>query len=720
MSETVIDRSGLSCLMLMLNFLQVPADAAQLNHEFSVSDKPFCSMSILRAAKRLGLKAKKNKSNWDKLQKSPLPAIAVMKQGTYQIIGQYLPDQNLILVQDTETGVISKLTEREFQETWSGEVVFIAKGQPLLGKGWEFDISWFLPAIFRYRKALSEVIVASFFIQILSLATPIFFQVTIDKVLVHRGVTTLDVLVVGLICVGVFEAVIGGLRSYLFSHTTNRVDVELGAKLFNHMLSLPLAYFGSRPVGQTVARVKELENIREFITGSSLTLLIDVFFTFIFFIVMWRFSPTLTYLVIASIPFYVILAIVVTPILRARLDEKFRKGAENQALLVESISGVETIKTLAVEPNAQRMWEEKLASYVSSSFKATNLGNIAGQSTQVISKITSAGTLYLGALLVIDGDLTVGQLIAFNMLSGRVTGPILRLSQMWNDFQQASLSVKRLGDILNVPTEPQRGAERANLGKIEGNIKLESVSFRYKLDGPEILKNINLDIFKGQRIGIVGSSGSGKSTLAKLIQRMYVPQSGRVLIDGYDIALVDASWLRRQVAVVLQESVLFNRSVRDNIALSDPTFSMERIIEAAKLAGAHDFILELAEGYDTVIDERGASLSGGQRQRIAIARALITNPRILIFDEATSALDYESEQLIQTNMENICKGRTVLTIAHRLSAVRHSDRIITIENGIVKEDGSHADLLKSNGRYAQLYRLQNENILTENSVGKVS
>jgi ATP-binding cassette, subfamily B, bacterial HlyB/CyaB len=500
--------------------------------------------------------------------------------------------------------------------------------------------------------------------------------------------------------------VLGILRNYLFSHTTNRIDVELGARLFHHLLALPMAWFQARRVGDSVARVRELENIRNFITSSSLTLLIDLFFTSVFLAVMFAYSPLMSCIVLASFPFYIAISAVATPLFRRRLDEKFRRGAENQAFLVESVSGIETLKAMAVEPQMQRRWEEQLAGYVSASFGVTSLGNTASQLVQFVSKIVTAAILYVGARLVIGDALTVGELVAFNIFAGRVSAPVLRLAQVWQDFHQARLSIARLGDILNSAAEPAHSAARAGLPPLRGNIRFEHVGFRYRLDGPEILHDVSFDIPAGQTVGIVGSSGSGKSTFAKLVQRLYVPQGGRVLIDGMDLVMTDPAWLRRQIGVVLQDNMLFNRSVRDNIALADPTLPMTRIMDAAKLAGAHDFILELPEGYDTVVGERGSTLSGGQRQRIAIARALVTNPRILIFDEATSALDYESERIIHDNMKEIASGRTVLIIAHRLSTVRGADRIFTLERGRLVEDGTHDGLIKTGGRYAALHRLQ--------------
>jgi subfamily B ATP-binding cassette protein HlyB/CyaB len=452
--------------------------------------------------------------------------------------------------------------------------------------------------------------------------------------------------------------------------------------------------------------VRELETIRQFITSSSITLVLDLAFCAVFVGVMFLYSATLAWIVCAALPVYAVLSISTTPAFRQRLDEKFRRGAENQAFLVETVTGVETIKAMAVEPLMQRRWEEQLASYVGASFAASQVGNWASQAANLLNKGVSALTLFLGAGLVITNKMTVGELVAFNMLASQVSGPVLRLVQVWQDFHQVRLSVERLGDILNTPVEAHSGGTGQNQPRLDGAIEFERVTFRYGINTQPVLRDVSLKIAAGQVVGIVGPSGSGKSTIAKLAQRLYQPEAGRVLVDGVDTAVLDPSWLRRQIGVVLQENVLFNRSVRENIALADPALAMEQVIDAAKLAGAHEFICRMPQGYDTKIGERGVSLSGGQRQRIAIARALVGDPRILIFDEATSALDYESESIIQTNMRDIVQGRTVLIIAHRLSTVRSADRILTIENGIVIEDGTHEQLVAGGGRYATLHRIQ--------------
>ena len=720
MKENQVD-SGCQCLVTMARLNQVPAEYQQLRHQFGEAEQPLSDTDLLRAAKAIGFKARKINSSIEELTASILPALAKGRDGQYFIIAKVTeqskssnsdntetdqgnPAQALILYPNEQTP--QQIDLDNLSEHWNGDLILLTKRGGILESFREFDIRWFIPAIVKYRKLFGEVLIASFFIQLFALVTPLFFQVIMDKVLVHKGLTTLEVLAFGFFAIALFNAILSGVRTYLFSHTTNRVDVELGSKLYNHLMGLPLPYFESRQVGQSVARVRELDTIRNFITGSALTLCIDLLFTFVFFAVMWYYSPTLTLLVMATIPLYVILSIVVTPMLRARLDKKFQHGAENQAFLTESITGVETVKACAVEPQMQRKWEDQLAKYVNASFSTQHIGNISNQIAGFISKMTTLGIIYLGVYAVMAGELTVGMLIAFNMLAGQVSGPILKLVQLWQDFQQAGISVKRLGDILNTPREPGFNPNRSTLPQLKGLVELDNVRFRYTPNGPVVLDGVNFQANAGEVIGIVGRSGSGKSTLTKLVQRFYVPEAGRVLVDGVDLGVVDTAWLRRNIGVVLQENFLFNRSIRENIALSNPGLPMEAVVHAATLAGAHDFILELPEGYDNPVGEHGCNLSGGQRQRIAIARALITNPRILIFDEATSALDYESERVIQENMGAICKDRTVFIIAHRLSTVRQCDRIIVMDKGQIVESGNHDQLIDANGYYAKLHSYQ--------------
>ena len=693
---------GLAGLVLLAQFHGIAADPAQLAHQFGGSG-PFDDVTLQLAARHLGLKARIVQQPVERIAMAALPALALDAEGNHFIVARVKEDS--ILIHDLLEQRVRALSLEEFSNRYQGRLLQVASRASVLGQLAKFDFRWFIPAVVKYRRLLVEVLVASLFIQLFALVTPLFYQVVMDKVLVHHAMTTLEVVAVGLVSIALFDVVLTGLRSYVFAHTTSKIDVELGARLFRHILALPLSYFESRRVGDTIARVRELENIRSFLTGQALTSLLDLLFTVVFLAVMFWYSGWLTLVVLLSLPVYALWSASITPVLRKRLDEKFARNADNQAFLVETINGIGTVKATAVDPRVTRTWDNQLAGYVGASFRVTRLATIGQQGIQLVQKLVGIAILFFGAKLVIDNKLSLGQLIAFNMLAGQVSAPIVRLAQLWQEFQQVGISVERLGDILNTRTELP--GSKMMLPAIQGRVTFDRVSFRYRPDTAEVLSGVELDIAPGEIIGIVGRSGSGKSTLTKLVQRLYVPERGRVLIDGHDLALADPAWLRRQLGVVLQENFLFNRSVRENIALADPGTGLERVIHAARLAGAHEFILELPEGYVTVVGEHGASLSGGQRQRIAIARALITDPRILILDEATSALDYESEHAVMANMRAICKGRTVLIIAHRLSTVRMANRIIVVDKGRIVESGTHADLVdRPGGYYARLHQLQ--------------
>ena len=706
--ETMGD-SALVALAAIAAHYRIAADPAQMSHELGLGESLANGEHVVRAARKIGLKATLlTKQAVKRLKTVPLPAIVGLKDGSYGVITHRSPDGQLRYVNPLARSQVVEKVE-DFAQRWSGNVVLITRraGGPGVDPR-KFEFSWFLPSIWRYRKPLGHVLLASLFVQIFALITPLFFQVVIDKVLLHKGMSTLIVVTVGLLVIGLFDVILQYLRSYALNHTTSRIDVELGSRLFDHLLKLPLGYFETRAAGQTVARMRELETIRSFLTGQGLSSAIDLLFALIFISVMWMYSSTLTMIVIGSIPLYLIIAFSIRPILRDKINERFNRGALSQQFLVESVVGIQTLKAAAVEPMLRNQWEEKLAAYVKVSFDAVMLSTLGQNAIQYVSKATTALVLFFGAQAVISGDLTVGGLVAFNMMMGQATQPILRLSQLWQDFQQVQISVERLGDILNAAPE-SRQLSNATLPPARGAIKIEGIDFRYVQGGPEVLKGVSLDIPEGQVIGIVGPSGSGKSTLTKLIQRLYRPERGQILLDGIDISQVDTAWLRRQIGVVLQENLLFNRTIHENIALANPGLPRAHVIAAARLAGADEFITRMPMSYDTMIEERGANLSGGQRQRIAIARALATKPRILILDEATSALDYESERIIQSNMRSITKGRTVVIIAHRLAAVRNCDRIIAIKDGVVVEDGTHTELLaKPGGVYAKLWRMQSE------------
>jgi subfamily B ATP-binding cassette protein HlyB/CyaB len=701
--------AGLVSLATIASHYRIAADPFQLAHDLGLGARAATGEDIVRAARRIGLKSRLLKAQeGERLASVPMPAILGMKDGGYRILLLRLPDGRL-RIGNPLTRSAQDETAEALSAAWDGEIILLTRRWA--GAGVDpatFGFRWFLPSLWRYRKPLAHVLVASLFVQLFALITPLFFQIVVDKVLVHKGLSTLVVIVVGLAAIGLFDVTLQYLRSYALSHTTSRIDVELGSRLFDHLLRLPLGYFETRATGQTVARVRELETIRSFLTGQGLSSAIDLLFIVVFIAVLFIYSTTLTLIVLASIPLYLLIAFLIRPMLRDKINQRFNAGAASQQFLVESVFGIQTLKAAAVEPILRNEWEDRLAAYVKTSFQAVVLSNIGQNAIQYVSKATTAAVLFFGAKAVIDSEMTVGGLIAFYMIMNQAIAPILRLSQLWQDFQQVQISVQRLGDILNSPPESQRLAN-AHLPPARGAIKVTGLSFRYRPDGADVLQDIELDIPAGEVLGIIGPSGSGKSTLTKLIQRLYRPDRGQILLDGVDIGQVDAAWLRRQIGVVLQENILFHRSIHENIALANPGMPRGQVIAVARLAGADEFISKLSLGYDTPIEERGANLSGGQRQRIAIARALATQPRILIFDEATSALDYESERAIHANMREIVRGRTVIVIAHRLAAVRRCDRIIAIDNGSIVEEGTHAGLLaRPDSIYGRLWRVQAE------------
>ncbi|RRJ84504.1 type I secretion system permease/ATPase [Aestuariirhabdus litorea] len=704
MDKDTFTQSGLPALVIGARLLGVAASVPQLQHRFPPAPESDELKQLVRIAKSVGLRARLHSTSTLQLLKLPMPLLARYKDGRFIVVVRR--EKGEVLVQDPAKTAPERLSVDVLDNLVSGDCILLQTAGGRGAGSRRFDIRWFIPALKKHRKLLTEVLLASVFIQLFSLVTPLFFQVIIDKVLAHKGYTTLDVLAFGLLVIALFEVALGTLRNYLFAHTSNRIDLILGARLFDHLIHLPIAYHQRRRTGETVARVRELDSLRQFLTGSALTLCVDLLFSLLFFLVLYLYSPLLCSIVAVSIPCYVALSALVTPLLKARLEEKFQLGAANQSFLVESVSGIETLKSMAVEPRMQRQWEDQLAAYVRADFRASQLGNLASQLAFGISKLVTVAILWVGAQQVIAGAMSVGMLVAFNMIAARINAPILRLVQLWQDFQQAGLSIERLGEILNIPTENRNSTRTSSAGVIQGRIRFEQVGFRYDPQRPAALRQLSFEIKAGEIVGIIGRSGSGKSTIARLLQRLYLLESGRIMVDEMDLAVADPDWLRQQVGVVLQDNFLFNRSIRDNIALADPGASLERVMQVAQLSGAHEFILQLPEGYDTEVGEQGCGLSGGQKQRIAIARALLKDPRILIFDEATSALDYESERVIQQQLRRIARNRTLIIIAHRLSTVAEANKILVMEQGHLVEQGAPAELLKLKGHYARMLALQ--------------
>lgn len=571
----------------------------------------------------------------------------------------------------------------------------------------KFGISWFWPSLVQYKGVLIEVLIASFFIQLFGLANPLITQTIIDKVLMQNSPTALNVFGILLVGVALGEALLTSLRTYLFVDTTNRIDLALGSQIIDRLLRLPLRYFEKRSVGELSTRVNELENIRQFLTGTALTVVLDSVFSVIYIVVMLIYSWLLTLVALATLPLVVLITLAISPIARKQLRTKAERNARSQSHLVEVLAGIQTVKAQNVELRSRWKWQERYTQYVMAGFQTVITFTTANSATTFLNQLSSLLVLWVGAYLVLDGKLTLGQLIAFRIISGYVTSPLLRLTQLWQNFQETALSLERIADILDTPME-SNDIDRGNIPMptIQGNVKFDNVSFRFAPTGQLNLDGVSLEFSAGTFIGIVGQSGSGKSTLMKLLPRLYPIESGRILVDDYDISKVELYSLRQQIGIVPQDSLLFEGSVQENIALNYPDATTDQIIQAARIANAHNFIMELPNGYNSPVGERGAGLSGGQRQRIAIARTILQNPRLLILDEATSALDYDSEHQVCTNIAAAFQGKTVFFITHRLTTIRNADVIVMMDRGLVSELGTHAELMALKGRYYCLYQQQ--------------
>ena len=570
-----------------------------------------------------------------------------------------------------------------------------------------FGPGWFWPAIKRHRGMLLQVLLASFVVQLFSLANPLLIQVIIDKVIAQRSLDTLQILGMALVVVTLMEGVIGSMRTFLFTDTTNRIDLRLGAEVIDHLLRLPLNYFDRRPVGELGTRIAELEKIRNFLTGQALITILDAAFSVIYIIVMVIYSWVLTLIALAVLPIQIGITLAGAPLFRRQYRQAAEENARTQSHLVEVISGIQTVKAQNVEMVSRWKWQDFYAKYISRTFDKTITGTFLNESSQVLQKLSQLLVLWVGASMVLKSELTLGQLIAFRIISGYVTQPLLRLSSIWQNIQELRVSFERLADVVDTPEESD-AADKGNipLPAIEGKVVFENVSFAFAPGAPEVLSAINLTVEPGTFVGVVGQSGSGKSTLMKLLPRLYAPSKGRILVDHYDIAKVELYSLRRQIGIVPQDPLLFSGTISDNIALTNPDATSEEIVAAARTAAAHQFIMELPSGYSTPVGERGASLSGGQRQRIAIARTLLAKPRLMVMDEATSALDYDAERQVCDNLREAMKQCTVFFITHRLSTIRRADRIVMLHQGALVEEGTHEELMALRGRYYALYRQQ--------------
>jgi ATP-binding cassette subfamily B protein len=689
-----------ACLAMATQQLEAPVPIKHIQRQLQ-GQTP---RDVVETAEKIGLHLQHINIEWSNLGQHDYPALLHWDQQNWVLV--YEAERNRLIVADptNQRQTCESLPRDKVEPHWDGQLWLVQ----LPPKAETFNLSWFLPAVWRYRKLLIEVLIASLTLQVLGLSSPLITQVIIDKVIVHGSMSTLNVMAIALVCVAIFEAVLGILRLFTFTHTTRRLDLSLSSQLFRHLLQLPLAYFESRRVGDTIARVQELENIRQFLTGTALTVVLDGIFVVVYLALMVFYSGQLTLVSLAITPFFVALIWFVTPILRNLLNESFNRRADSQAFLVEAVSGVHAIKAHTAELTTREHWEGLFARYVNRSFRSSTLSNVNSHLGDFLTSLSELLVLWFGARLVIEQNITVGQLVAFQMLSGRAIGPLLRLAQLWQSFQQVLLSVDRIGDILNTDPEADPGMGLV-LPPLKGKITFEQVFFKYQSDDKSRdynLKNVSLTIEPGMFVGIVGRSGSGKSTLSKLIQRLYHPEKGRILLDGNDIKGVNLPSLRQQMGVVLQDDFLFNGTVVDNITFNNPDVPLARVKEAAEMAAADGFISDLSDGYYTHIGERGTGLSGGQRQRVALSRLFLTDAPILVLDEATSALDSETEQKVLQNLRTRSRNRTVLMIAHRFAPLKYADLIVVMEKGELVEQGRHDELLQRKGVYWALYQKQ--------------
>ncbi|WP_414530655.1 peptidase domain-containing ABC transporter [Nodularia chucula] len=693
---------GCACLVMIGNYWGKRLSVNRLREMTNVSRSGASLRAIASAAENLGFASRPVKATFDKLAEQSLPAIAHWEGNHFIVV--YAITKKQVIVCDPAIGQ-RKLTKREFNQGWTGYALLLQPTALLQETKDEKTNVWkFFELVKPHSWVLLEIFIASIIIQLFGLVTPVFTQLLLDRVLVQRSIPTLNAVGIGMIVFGLFGIAMNGVRQYLLDHTANRVSISLLVGFIQHTLRLPLAYFESRYVGDIVSRIQENQKIQRFLTGETLSIILDMLTLVVYLAMMFWYSWRMALFVLVTVPPFFILALASTNILRRISREIFNAGAKENSYLIESLTGIRTVRSLGIEQTVRWRWEELLHDLVKKGFNAQIIGNRLQIISGTINTFVNASLMWFGAWQVIQGELTIGQLVAFNMLVGNVLSPFQRLSTLWNELQEIIISTERINDVLEAaPEEDLQKKPRKPLGRLCGQICFENVTFRYHPETEtNILENITLEIQPDQMVAVVGRSGSGKTTLSKLILGLYPPTDGKVLIDGCDITNITLQSLRSQVGVVDQDTFLFGSTIRENICIAHPDATLEEIIQAAELAGADEFIQKLPMGYESQIGEGGGMLSGGQRQRLAIARALLGNPRLLLFDEATSHLDSESETIIQNNLKTILQGRTSVIIAHRLSTVRNADLILVLDRGILVESGTHDELIAKKGHYYYL------------------
>lgn len=709
MSE--VKHTNLQCLALVARHHQVDLSPERLAHDYAVGEQRVSTRQLLRMAKDAGLRARQTSLSWVGLFQlgEAFPVLAELENGNWVVIASVAsrPDGQSVRVLDplSSRAEYLNLNHEQFSRSWSGTVILIKRDYRLLAEDQPFGWRWFFPEIVRQRALFRDVALAAIVLYALGLTTPIFFQLVIDKVLVHQSYATLTVLTIGIGISIVFEAAFTFLRRYLLLYASNKIDIRMATRTFGHLLNLPIALFEQSSAGVTVKHMQQTARIREFLTGRLFMALLDGISLLVFVPILLLYSVKLTLVVLGFTALVgLVVALLVGPYQR-RLQALYKVEGDRQALLVETVHGMRTVKSLALEPRQRRVWDDKTAESISVRFRVDKISTVAQSLTGMLEKFMNVAIIGLGALDVFSGAMTVGVLVAFNMLAGRVSGPLVQLVTMAHEYQEVALSVRMLGEIMNQRPE-QFGRGRGIRPTLNGRIEFDKVTFRYGEDGPPALDDVSFTIPAGSVFGIVGRSGSGKTTVTRLIQGLYENQQGLIRIDGHDSRELDLVHLRTSIGVVLQDNFLFRGTVRDNIAAARPSASIEDIVTAARIAGAEEFIERLPRGFESMLEENAANLSGGQKQRLAIARALIVNPTLLILDEATSALDPDSEAIIRQNLGQIARGRTVIIVSHRLSTLVDADAILVVERGKVADIGRHDQLVSRCVTYRHLWNQQ--------------